>query len=78
MLLSISFVSLKRQALHLAPSFEPVKILLLLFACTALALGTQGQVLRSATDRAAQLHWYQQTLNEREGNPRNRANPWFK
>ncbi len=37
----------------------------MLFVAGLLATSAQAQVLRSATDRAAQIYWYQQSLNER-------------
>lgn len=37
----------------------------MLLGAAALSFSAQAQVLRSATDRAAQIYWYQQTLNER-------------
>lgn len=37
----------------------------MLFAAGILASSARAQVLRTATDRAAQLYWYEQKLNER-------------
>ncbi|MBC7446541.1 MAG: hypothetical protein H7330_00605 [Hymenobacteraceae bacterium] len=42
-----------------------MKFLLLLFVAGLLSVSARAQVLRSATDRAAQIYWYQQSLNER-------------
>lgn len=42
-----------------------MKFPLLVFAAGLLVTSAQAQVLRSATDRAAQIYWYEQSLNER-------------
>lgn len=41
-----------------------IKFLLVMLICAAFAPGAHAQ-LRSATDRAAQIHWYQKSLSER-------------